>query len=159
MLFLRVNNALLLFQRVNHQSTAQFRLKPCRLRRHDVSTIGDIDDLLHRDRVECERYFHLAAIYATFQLAQTADTTHEIDTFVATQILDAENLVQYQVARDRYVQYTYWVIIVITAGFSRQRVPFATQVQTEVMQRLGLYLIKRSVTIITFNIKVRFDGL
>ena len=34
---------------MDSQSASQLRLKPCRLRRHDVSTIGDIDDLLHRE--------------------------------------------------------------------------------------------------------------
>ena len=70
----------LLLERVDNNTRAQLRLKPSSLGRHDIAGVGNVDKLLHRYGVQCEGNLHLAAIYALLQLAQTADTTYEVDT-------------------------------------------------------------------------------
>ena len=88
---------LLLAELVDYEARAQLGFKPSGLRRHNVAGVGDVDDLLHRDGIEGEGDLHLAVVDATFQLAQTADTAHEVDTLVGAQVLDAQNLVEDEV--------------------------------------------------------------
>ena len=52
-------------QLVDCETGTELRLEPCGLRRHDVAAVGDVGELLHRNRIECERYFHLTAVYTT----------------------------------------------------------------------------------------------
>lgn len=85
------------FQLVDYQSRAELRFEPGRFRRHDVARIGNVHQLLHRYRIEGQRHLHLAAVHALLQLAQSADTSHEIDALVAPQVLNAQNLIQDQV--------------------------------------------------------------
>ena len=52
-------------QLVDCETGTELRLEPCGLRRHDVAAVGNVGELLHRNRIECERYFHLTAVYTT----------------------------------------------------------------------------------------------
>lgn len=45
---------LFLFELVYHQPGTQFRFEPGSLRRHNVSCIGNIHQLLHRNRIKCQ---------------------------------------------------------------------------------------------------------
>ena len=85
-----------LIQFVNHEARAQFRLKPCGFRRHDVSRVCNSHNLLHRYGVESQSQLHLAAIYAPLEFAKAAQTAHKVNAFVAAQVLDAEQLVENQ---------------------------------------------------------------
>ena len=68
---------------VNHKSAAEFWLKPCCLGRHDISTIGDIHDLLHADGIESQGHLHLATVNTAFEFAKSTQSTDEIDALVA----------------------------------------------------------------------------
>ena len=72
---------------MDHHTRTEFRLEPGGLRRHDVARIGNVDELLHGNRVECESRLHLAAIDTLLQLFQAANTADEIDPFRRPQIL------------------------------------------------------------------------
>ena len=52
-----------LCQLMNHESATELRLKPCGLRRHNVSAVGYVDDLLHGYGVERQCHSHLAAVH------------------------------------------------------------------------------------------------
>ena len=45
---------MILVESVDGEAGTEFRLEPCGLRRHDVAGVGDVDELLHRDRVKRE---------------------------------------------------------------------------------------------------------
>lgn len=64
----------LLFELVYHQPGTQFRFEPGSLRRHNVSCIGNIHQLLHRNRIKCQSHFHFAAVNPSAQFAQAADS-------------------------------------------------------------------------------------
>ena len=94
------------------------RFKPRGFRRHDVARIGNVHQLLHGNRIECQRHLHFAAVHTFLQFTQSADTAHKVDTLVRAQVLDAENLVQNQVGRNRDIQHPNRVVIVVSAGLA-----------------------------------------
>ena len=110
---------------VDHEARAELRLKPSGLRRHDVASVGDVDDLLHRNRIEGESDFHFTAVDTTFQFAETTDATDEVDALVGTEILDAENLVEDEVGKDGDVEHSDGVVVIVGAGLCGQAVPVA----------------------------------
>jgi len=69
----------MLLQQVHNKTGTQFRLEPGRLGRHDITRVGNINQLLHRNRVEGEGRLHLPAVDPFFQLAQSADAAYKID--------------------------------------------------------------------------------
>ena len=89
--------SLLVVEGVYHNARTQFRFEPRGLRGHDVARVGDVDELFHRDGVECEGHLHLAAVDTTLEFAQTADAAHEVYTLRRAQILDTEDTVQNQI--------------------------------------------------------------
>ena len=60
----------LLHQLVDREAGAELGLEPCGLGRHDVAGVGDVDELLHRDRVEGEGDLHFAGVHAAGALAR-----------------------------------------------------------------------------------------
>lgn len=52
-------------QLMDCETGTELRLEPCGLRRHDVAAVGNVGELLHRNRIECKRYLHLTAVYTT----------------------------------------------------------------------------------------------
>ena len=82
---------------MDHQTGAKLRFEPRRLRRHDITRIGDIHQLLHRNGIQSQGNLHLTAIHPFLQFAQTAYTAHKVDTLIGTKVLDAEDFIQYQV--------------------------------------------------------------
>ena len=84
----------LLFERVDHHARAEFRLEPRRLRGHDVTRVGDVDELLHRNGVEGERRLHLAAVDTLLELAQTSYSTYKIDAFITSQVVYTQYVAQ-----------------------------------------------------------------
>ena len=52
-------------QLVDCETGTELRLEPCGLRRHDVAAVGNVGELLHRNRIESKRYLHLTAVYTT----------------------------------------------------------------------------------------------
>ena len=102
---------------MNDQAAPQFGLKPRRFGWHYIAAVCDIDDLLHRDRVECKRHFHFAVIHPSLQLVKAADAAYKVYPFVRTQVFDAQYLVQYQIGRNSHIQNAYWVVVVVATGF------------------------------------------
>ena len=62
-----------------NQTAAKFRLEPGCLRRHDVTTVGNGNDLVHADGMEGESKFHLSAVHTCLQFFQTAQSADEVD--------------------------------------------------------------------------------
>ena len=79
------------------KSGTELRLEPCCLRRHDVARIGDVYKLLHGNRIEGESHFHLSVVHSARKFSKTADSADEINSLVSAEILDAENLVKYEI--------------------------------------------------------------
>ncbi len=69
------------------------------------------------------------------QFLQTTYAANEIDTFVRTQVFDAQQLIQNQIARNSYIQYANR-IIGIGVGLGGEFVPAATYIQCKRMQCL-----------------------
>ena len=69
---------------MNHQSGPQFRLEPSGFRRHDITGIGNIQQLFHGYRIQSESNLHFTAVHAFFQFTQPTDTSYEIDSFRGT---------------------------------------------------------------------------
>ena len=90
---------------MDHEAGAQLGLEPGGLRRHDVAGVGNVDDLLHAHGIEGEGDLHLAVVDATFQLAEAADAADEVDALVGTEVLDAEHLVEHEVAEDGDIEH------------------------------------------------------
>ena len=124
----------LLFQLVNDESRTQLRFEPRRLGRHDVARVGNIHQLLHADRIEGQSHLHLTTVHTLLQLAQPADTAHEVDALVRTEVLDTEYLVQNEVGGDSNIEYADGIIVVIGARLGRQAIPLAVQVEGEIVQ-------------------------
>ena len=96
-----------------NQSATQFRFKPGSFRRHDIVGISNIDQLLHRNRIQCKGNFHFVAVDSFLQFTQTTDSSNKVNPFVCAQIFNVENRLQDQVGEDRDIKYTNGVIIVI----------------------------------------------
>ena len=88
---------------MDYEPAAEFRLKPGGLGRHDFAAVGDVHDLLHGNGIEGEGKFHLAAIHALLQLAESAQATYEVDALIAAQVLDAQEFVEDKARTDVYV--------------------------------------------------------
>ena len=101
---------------VDDQTRAELGLEPCGLRRHDVACISDVDELIHGHGIKGEGHLHLTAVDTAFQLAQTADTAHEVDTLVGAQVGDAEYVAQDEVGAYRYVKHSDRILVVVCAG-------------------------------------------
>ena len=88
--------------------------------------VRDILDLLHRDRVECERDLHLTAVDPALQFAQPPDSSHEIDAWVSSQILYAQYLVQDILGQYAYIQAFHQIgpVIGVRTGFKLVPLPF-----------------------------------
>lgn len=114
---------------MDNQARAEFRLKPGSLRRHNVATVGDVHDLLHRDRIESQSPAHLAAIDTTFQLAEATETTDEVDTLVRAEILDIHQLVEDQTAGDIYVEHADRIVVVVGTLLGVEGVPVAVEIE------------------------------
>ena len=117
---------------MDNNTAAQLRLKPSGLGRHNVAAVGDVDELLHRNGVECKGYLHLTAVHPLLQLAEASDTTNKVDAFVPAEILDAQHLVQHEVRQHGNIQNTDGVVIVVgtkcSVSFSRfHRSPLSAQ--------------------------------
>ena len=83
---------------MDNKPRAEFRLKPCSLRRHNLAAVGYVHNLLHCDGIESQCHTHFATIHTTLQFAESAKTTDKIDAFVRTQIGYTKQLVENQSA-------------------------------------------------------------
>ena len=81
---------------MHEQPVPQLGLEPCRFRRHDLTGVGDGDELVNRGRVHAERDFHFAGVDAALELAGTADTADEVHALVGARIGDAEDGVEHE---------------------------------------------------------------
>ena len=55
-----------LFQRMDNQSAPQLGFKPCGFWGHDIAGIGNIDKLLHGNRIQSKSCFHFTTIDTFF---------------------------------------------------------------------------------------------
>src|SRR5918999_1410968 len=67
---------------MNQQSIPEFRLEPCRFRRHDLSSVRYIHQLDHTDRIHRKRDRHLAAVDQLLECHCPFCATHKIDPLV-----------------------------------------------------------------------------
>lgn len=123
---------------MNDQSGTQFRFKPRSLRRHDLATVGNIHDLLHRHRIEGKCRTHLSAVDTTLQFTQSAKTTYEVDALGGTEVADIQYLVENQTTADIHVEHTDGVGIVVSTLLRFQTIPVLVEIEGELMQLLGL---------------------
>ena len=121
-------------QLVDCETGTELRLEPCGLRRHDVAAVGDVGELLHGNRIKRESDLHLTIVHAAGKLAETTDSTYEINAFVRAEILDTQNLVKNQVRKDRHIEDADRVLVIISSGLCLKRVPLALQIHGEVMK-------------------------
>ena len=77
-------------EQMDCEPAPQFRLEPCSLGRHYLTRVCYVHKLFHRDRIEGESHGHLPGIHPAGKLSKAADASHEINTAIRTQILDAK---------------------------------------------------------------------
>ena len=119
---------------MDDEPRTQLRFEPCRLGWHDITRISNVHQLLHADGIEGQGHFHLAAIHTLLQLAQPADTAHEVDALVRTEVLDAEYLVQNEVGGDGNIEHADGIVIIVGTRLGGQAIPLAVQVEGEIVQ-------------------------
>ncbi len=125
-----------------HKSRAQFRLKPCGLRRHDIAGVGDIHYLFHGNWIKGEGCTHLAGIDTAFQFAKTAKTSHKVYALAGTQVSYLENVLQDKARGDVNVKHTYRIRSILSAGLGIESVPFSIQIKGELMGVLRAILFR-----------------
>ena len=95
---------------------------------HDVAGVGDIHQLFHAHRVEGEGKGHFARVDTAFEFFEAAYTAYEINAFVAAKVGDANDVAQYEVRRNRYVEHADRIAVVVGAGACGERVPVAFEI-------------------------------
>ena len=83
---------------MHYQPAAEFGLKPSGLWRHDLAAIGDIHDLLHRDRIECEGGTHFSTVHTTLELSQATQTANKVDAVAAAEVAQLQDLFEDEAA-------------------------------------------------------------
>ena len=144
------------------ESGAELRLEPGRFRRHDIARIGNIDQLLHGNRIEGKGNFHLAAVNPAGKFSESTDPTDEINSFVRTEILDPEQFIQYKIGKDRYIENADRVVVVIPSGLRLEAIPFVSEIHREIVQSCRGIRLGRTAAAgfrFHFNIKVSLQGL
>lgn len=121
-----------------NQSRPQFGLKPCRFGWHDVSRVGNIHELFHRDGVESEGNFHFTVVDASLQLFESAYSADEVDAFVAAKVFDTQNIPKYQIRRNRNIEHADGIAVIVSPFSGRERVPFSIEIKREIMQGAGV---------------------
>ena len=96
----------------------QFRLKPCGLRRHDVSAVSDVGKLFHGNRIQSESNLHFTIVNTTGEFTETSDTADEVNAFVSTEILDSQYLVKNEIREDSNIENTDRIFIIISSRLS-----------------------------------------
>ena len=86
-----------LIQLVDNQTAAELRFEPGSLRRHNVTRICNVHQLLHCYGMQRQSDLHFATIHRLLQLTQTTDTSYKVDALIATQIGNSEDITQNQV--------------------------------------------------------------
>ena len=81
---------------MDNKSRTQFGLDPCRLGWHDISCIGNIHNLAHRDRIQGECGTHLSLVNTPLQLAKSTESANEIDTLAGAEIAKLKDILEYQ---------------------------------------------------------------
>ena len=122
---------------MDNEARAQFRLEPSGLWRHNVASVGNVDDLFHGNGIECESNLHFAVVHATFQLAEATDTANEVDALVGAEVLDAEDGVQDMVGKDLDIQNSDRIVVVIFASLGGHLVPMTIEVHAVFVQLGG----------------------
>ena len=108
---------------MDSQSAPELRLEPGSLGRHDVACIGYPDELLHGYWIQGEGRCHLSGINSLLELAESADTTYEVNALRGTEILDVEELVEDKVGADGHVEASDGIVVVVGARACRSRYP------------------------------------
>ena len=123
---------------MDNESGAEFGFKPCGLGRHDVATVGDVHNLLHRHGIESQCHAHLSTIDTTLELAKSTQTANEVDAVAAAKVLDAKQVVEYQTAGDVNVEHSDGVVVVVGALLGLERIPMLVEIHRELVGLLGL---------------------
>lgn len=119
---------------MDYEAGAKFRLEPCGLRRHDVAGVGNVDELVHRDRIEGKGHLHLTGVDAALKFVETADTTYEVDSFVGAEVSDTEDIAQDEVGTYGHVEHADRILVIVGALLGSQRVPLFAEVEGEVVE-------------------------
>ena len=93
-----------LVETMNEETVAQFRFKPCALRRHDFTCIGNRHQLIQGSRIHGESDRAFTGIYALFEFAKTANTTDEVDVLSGSRIFHVEERLQNELLEKRHVE-------------------------------------------------------
>ena len=72
------------------QSISELGLEPCAFRRHNISAVSYIEQLLDTYGVKAEGNGHFPAINPFFKLGKPADTADKIYSFIRTLVANAE---------------------------------------------------------------------
>ena len=123
---------------MDEQAGAEFRLEPGCLWRHYVAGVGNVDKLLHRNRVEGESHLHLPAVHPAAEFAESADPTDKVDSLVCPEILDAQNPVQNQIGEDGHIEHSDWIGVVVASLTGLEGVPLAVEIHREIVQVVRL---------------------
>ena len=125
-------------ERMYHEAGAKFRLKPGGFWRHYVACIGYVHQLLHRHGIERQSHSHFSGIDTALQLAEAANATNEVDTLIAAQVGDAQNVAKDKVGGNCHIKHTDRVGIVVASFTRGKRIPAAAKIEREIMKAVGM---------------------
>ena len=123
---------------MDEETGTELGLEPCGLRRHDIAGVGNVDQLLHRDRIKGESHLHLSGVHAAGKLPESADSSDEVYPLVCTKVLDSKDGVKDEVRKDRNIQYSYRILVIIPSGKGLERVPLTVKVHREVVEMVRM---------------------
>src|SRR6185503_17843292 len=110
---------------MNQQSVAQLRLKPGRLRRHDLAGIRNAQQVFHGCRVEREGYGCFSLIDEPLQFLAATHATNEIYSLVCADVFDTQDRIKHQVLENTHIQRSYGPLGRRDIGTQTERVPLA----------------------------------
>ena len=126
---------------MDYESRTELRLEPSSLRRHNLTRISDVHNLLHRNRIESESCTHFTAIHTALQFAKTSETTYEIYALRTAEVTEVEDVLKDKAAGDIYVENADRVVIIVRTFLCNERPPFSVKIERELMSLLWAILL------------------
>src|SRR5688572_26594832 len=116
--------------KVNEESVLQFRFEPGRLRRHDLTHVGNSEKIVHRRRKQRERDSGLSFVDDPFQFVGPANTADKFQPFTGGRIGDAKDRTENVVLKDADVESLDRVGRADVIYGEPERVPFAVEIHS-----------------------------
>ena len=117
-----------LHQFMNYQTGTEFRFEPGGFRRHNVTGIGNVNQLFHRNGIQRQCHFHFAAVNPFLQFTQSAYAADKVNTLVAAKVFEPQNFIQNKIGGNSDIKHTNRIMVVVRSRFGCERIPVVVQI-------------------------------